>query len=175
MNTITKIAFSNDKKNKTRSILIMFAICLTTMLLMIISTIGNGAIRLQKSQAASSYGSNYGMFISVNNTQLHEIKRRAEIADTGIMCIAGILKGNEKGGFVSADTIWVLPEEVYQSMSHQGNSYGYIWVDCANEDILSVEQSLNSLLNDTSNVSIKTYHDELQTAEMASKMMKLGC
>ena len=63
MKTISRIAYSNDKKNRTRSILIMMAICLTTMLLVIISTVGNGVIRLQKSQAASSYGSNYGLFI----------------------------------------------------------------------------------------------------------------
>ena len=35
MKTISRIAYSNDKKNKTRSILIMMAICLTTMLLVI--------------------------------------------------------------------------------------------------------------------------------------------
>ena len=33
----------------------MMSICLTTMLLVIISTVGNGMIRLQKSQAAGSY------------------------------------------------------------------------------------------------------------------------
>ena len=64
MKTISRIAYSNDKKNKTRSILIMMSICLTTMLLVIISTVGNGMIRLQKSQAAGSYGSNYGLFVS---------------------------------------------------------------------------------------------------------------
>ena len=42
MKTISRIAHSNDKKNKTRSILIMMSICLTTMLLVIISTVGNG-------------------------------------------------------------------------------------------------------------------------------------
>ena len=61
MNTITKIAFNNNKQNKTRSILIIFAICLTTMLLTIISTIGNGVINLQKENAADRYGSNYGL------------------------------------------------------------------------------------------------------------------
>ena len=55
MKTISRIAYSNDKKNKTRSILIMMAICLATMLLVIISTVGNGVIHLQKSQAAGSY------------------------------------------------------------------------------------------------------------------------
>ena len=74
MRTISKIAFSNDKRNRTRSVLIMTAICLTTMLLVIISTIGNGLIRLQKDQAASSYGSNYGLFIAADGTQLKEME-----------------------------------------------------------------------------------------------------
>ena len=103
MKTISRIAYSNDKRNKTRSILIMMSICLTTMLLVIISTVGNGVIHLQKSQAASSYGSNYGLFIAVDGTQLKEVERRAEISDIGIMCTEGILKENENGGFVSAD------------------------------------------------------------------------
>ena len=103
MKTISRIAYSNDKRNRTRSILIMMSICLTTMLLVIISTVGNGMIRLQKSQAASSYGSNYGLFIAADGTQLKEVERRAEISDIGIMCTEGILKGNENGGFVSAD------------------------------------------------------------------------
>ena len=66
MKTISRIAYSNDKKNRTRSILIMMAICLTTMLLVIISTVGNGVIHLQKSQAAGSYGSNYGLFVAAD-------------------------------------------------------------------------------------------------------------
>ena len=103
MKTISRIAYSNDKKNKTRSILIMMAICLTTMLLVIISTVGNGLVRLQKSQAADSYGSNYGLFVSADGSQLKEVNRRAEIDATGIMCTEGIIKGNEKGGFVCMD------------------------------------------------------------------------
>ena len=54
MKTISRIAYSNDKKNKTRSILIMMSICLTTMLLVIISTVGNGMIRLQKRDRKST-------------------------------------------------------------------------------------------------------------------------
>ena len=88
MKTISRIAYSNDKKNKTRSILIMMAICLTTMLLVIISTVGNGVIHLQKSQAAGSYGSNYGLFVAADASQLKEVERRAEISDIGIMCTA---------------------------------------------------------------------------------------
>ena len=103
MKTISRIAYSNDKKNKTRSILIMMSICLTTMLLVIISTVGNGMIRLQKSQAAGSYGSNYGLFVAADASQLKEVNRRAEIDATGTMCTEGIIKGNENGGFVCMD------------------------------------------------------------------------
>ena len=103
MKTISRIAYSNDKRNRTRSILIMMAICLATMLLVIISTVGNGVIHLQKSQAAGSYGSNYGLFVSADGAQLKEVNRRAEIDVTGTMCTEGIIKGNEKGGFVCMD------------------------------------------------------------------------
>ena len=103
MKTISRIAYSNDKRNRTRSILIMMAICLATMLLVIISTVGNGVIHLQKSQAAGSYGSNYGLFVSADGSQLKEVNRRAEIDATGTMCTEGIIKGNEKGGFVCMD------------------------------------------------------------------------
>ena len=103
MKTISRIAYSNDKRNRTRSILIMMSICLTTMLLVIISTVGNGMIRLQKSQAAGSYGSNYGLFVAADGSQLKEVNRRAEIDATGTMCTEGIIKGNENGGFVCMD------------------------------------------------------------------------
>ena len=63
MKIISKIAYSNDKKNKTRSILIMIAICLSTMLLTMISTIGNGIIRLQRENAAETYGTMVYFFL----------------------------------------------------------------------------------------------------------------
>ncbi|MFR7439724.1 MAG: FtsX-like permease family protein [Fusicatenibacter saccharivorans] len=43
------------------------------------------------------------------------------------------------------------------------------------KDVHTVEQSLNDLLSDTSHIKLNTYHAELQTAEYASRMMKLGC
>ena len=60
-------------------------------------------IRLQKSQAIGSYGSNYGLFVAADGSQLKEVNRRAEIDAIGIMCTEGIIKGNEKGGFVCMD------------------------------------------------------------------------
>ena len=126
MKTISRIAYSNDKKNKTRSILIMMSICLTTMLLVIISTVGNGMIRLQKSQAAGSYGSNYGLFVAADASQLKEVSRRAEIDAMGILCTEGIIKGNEKGGFVCMDeTARKMLATVYK-----GNIIKNLIMDC---------------------------------------------
>ncbi|WP_198015753.1 ABC transporter permease [Brochothrix campestris] len=83
-------------------------------------------------------------------------------------------KGNIDGAFTSADTYLVIPEEVYQAMQPEGVSYGYIWIDTDEGDVASVEQNVRNLIADTSYVKFKTYHDELQTAEFASTMMKLG-
>ena len=84
-------------------------------------------------------------------------------------------QGKIAGSFVSADTYLVIPEGVYRSMNPRGTAYGYLWVDCDKKDVASVEQSLNTLISNTSHIKLNTYHAELQTAEYASRMMKLGC
>jgi putative ABC transport system permease protein len=84
-------------------------------------------------------------------------------------------QGKIAGSFVSADTYLVIPEGVYRSMNPRGTAYGYLWVDCDKKDVASVEQSLNALISNTSHIKLNTYHAELQTAEYASRMMKLGC
>ena len=83
--------------------------------------------------------------------------------------------GKIAGSFVSADTYLVIPEEVYRSMNPRGTAYGYLWVDCDKKDVASVEQSLNTLISNTSHIKMDTYHAQLQSAEYASRMMKLGC
>ncbi|MDO5294737.1 MAG: ABC transporter permease [bacterium] len=103
MKMITNIALNNNKKNKTRSILVICAIVLTTTLLTIISIFASGMIKMQKENAADTYGSYYGIFLSLTDKQLSEVQRRAELSKIGIMTSAGIIEGNEKGGFVSTD------------------------------------------------------------------------
>ena len=103
MKTITKIALSNNLKNRTRSILIMIAICLMTMLLTIVSSLGSDNIRSGKEDALKYGGSNYGAYNFVNSAQLQEVKKRDEIADIGIICYAGILKGDDESNFYSMD------------------------------------------------------------------------
>ena len=75
----------------------------------------------------------------------------------------------------SADTYLVIPEGVYRSMNPRGTAYGYLWVDCDKKDVTSVEQSLNTLISNTSHIKMDTYHAQLQYAELAARMMKLGC
>ena len=60
-------------------------------------------------------------------------------------------------------------------MNPRGTAYGYLWVDCDKKDVASVEQSLNTLISNTSHIKMDTYHAQLQSAEFASSMMKLGC
>lgn len=43
------------------------------------------------------------------------------------------------------------------------------------KDVVSVEQSLNTLISNTSHIKMDTYHAQLQSAEFSSSMMKLGC
>ena len=58
---------------------------------------------------------------------------------------------------------------------YKRQAYGYLWVDCDKKDVASVEQSLNTLISNTSHIKVDTYHAQLQSAEFASSMMKLGC
>ena len=84
-------------------------------------------------------------------------------------------QGKIAGSFVSADTYLVIPEGVYRSMNPRGTAYGYLWVDCDKKDVASVEQSLNTLISNTSHIKMDTYHAQLQSAEFTARMMKLGC
>ncbi len=65
-------------------------------------------------------------------------------------------QGKIAGSFVSADTYLVSPEGVYRSMTPRGTAYGYLWVDCDKKDVASVEQSLNTLISNTSHIKMDT-------------------
>ena len=43
---------------------------------------------------------------------------------------------------------------VYRSMNPRGTAYGYLWVDCDKKDMASVEQSLNTLISNTSHIKM---------------------
>lgn len=91
MKTVKRVAWSNNKKNKTRSILIMAAVFLSTVLLTTILTFANWMVRSSKANAAIDYGSHYGTFSNVDLNQLQEMKRHGEFSKIGLLANAGYL------------------------------------------------------------------------------------
>lgn len=92
MKMITKLALSNNKKNKTRSILIMLSIFLTTVLLSAIATFGYGQIKFQSANAEEFYGSYYGSYAGVTEDQIGEMEKRSEFDRIGRAATIGTIE-----------------------------------------------------------------------------------
>lgn len=85
MSTVTKLAKANVRENKTRSILIIMAIMLTTLLLTAVSGAGYGMIRMQKLNTARLYGDYYGSYQNVTMENIGEMKRNAAFDAMGMV------------------------------------------------------------------------------------------
>ena len=96
MKSLTRLAFSNNRKNKKKSILVIMTVLLTSMLLMAVATFGYGAIRTDKENAENLYGSYYGSYQSVTKKQLEALKERDEISALGIAGAVGRVRPEEK-------------------------------------------------------------------------------
>lgn len=92
MKMITKLALSNNKKNKTRSILIMISIFLATLLLSAIATFGYGQIKYQSVNAEEFYGSYYGSYVGVTEDQIGEMEKRSEFDRIGRAASVGTIE-----------------------------------------------------------------------------------
>lgn len=103
MKTIVRVAWSNNKKNKTRSILIMAAVFLSSVLLTVICTFASWLLRSEKANADYNYGSHYGTFRDVKESQLREIRRHGEFSKIGLMAQAGIFKMEGRVSFLALD------------------------------------------------------------------------
>lgn len=84
MSTTTEIAKANVKKDRTRSILIIISIALTTLLLTAVSGAGYGIIRLQLVNAAELYGEFYGVYRDVTMESIEEMRRYAAFEEIGL-------------------------------------------------------------------------------------------
>lgn len=84
MSTTTEIAKANVKKDRTRSILIIISIALTTLLLTAVSGAGYGIIRLQLVNAAELYGEFYGVYRDVTMESIEEMRRHAAFEEIGL-------------------------------------------------------------------------------------------
>ncbi len=103
MKMITSLAVSNVKKNRTRSILIMISIFMTTLLLTAIGTLGNGLIRHEKTNAGILYGSYYGTFGGAKEENIREMEKRSEFTDIGRMAALGEVEGDGNFSLLCAD------------------------------------------------------------------------
>ena len=81
--SITNLAVSNIKQNRSRSILIMISIFLTTLLLSVIADFGYGIVRYNRLNAGVMYGNYCGTFSRVTEEQYQTMKLRSEFTHIG--------------------------------------------------------------------------------------------
>lgn len=103
MNTITSLARSNIKRDRTRSILVGFSIIMTTMLLTAIASVGYGIIQMNRGNAGEWYGSYYGYMRSVSEEQITEMSRHSEFTEIGKAAFFGTVDMDRDSYLVWAD------------------------------------------------------------------------
>lgn len=126
MKIFTKVAVSNNRENKTRSLLIMIAIALTTMLITAIGTFGYGGLKGNIENAENLYGNYIGAFANVGNDQLHEMEKRGEFDEIGLMASVGEPDTKGHSQLVWADEKALLMTNAYYllrdgSLPEKGN------------------------------------------------------
>lgn len=85
MKTITKLAASNIRNNRTRSILVLLSIFLSTFLLTAIAEFGYGLVSHKHANAGKYYGYFCGQFHQVTEEQYETITKRSEFIAVGRM------------------------------------------------------------------------------------------
>lgn len=112
MKTTTKLSIANLKANKSRSILIIISVMLTTMLLTIIALSGYGLMQNQKVNAGWMYGEHYGGYIRVSQEIYDKMKIHAEFYNVGRMQTFGTADLEDADGMLA---FW---DAVTRQLSH---------------------------------------------------------
>lgn len=112
MKTTTKLSIANVKSNRSRSILIVISVMLTTMLLTIIALTGYGLIQYQKINAGQMYGEHYGGYIRVSQEIYDKMKIHAEFYNVGRMQTFGT------ADIDGADGMLAFWDDVTRQLSH---------------------------------------------------------
>lgn len=84
MNTVTQTALANLKQNKGRNILIGIAICLTTILLFVVTTVGSGMISFQFQAINTLYPTWHIMYRDASETTVQALRQHADIGELGV-------------------------------------------------------------------------------------------
>ena len=106
MKTITKLAASNIRQNRTRSILVALSIFLSTFLLTVIAEFGYGMVSHNRANAGKISGNFCGQFHSVTEGQYETITKRSEFIAVGRMAMAAEAEG--EGGKLGL--LWMDPQ-----------------------------------------------------------------
>lgn len=104
--TIGRLALCNDKNDRTRSILVMVTVCLTTLLLVLIASYGYGMLRSQKVNAGLASGSHYGYFKKAGEKQIEQMRLRSEFDQIGRMALMALTQ--QDGAMYYADETALL-------------------------------------------------------------------
>lgn len=96
MKTISTLSKANNRKNPTRSILIVIAVIISSLLLTAISMFGYSMVTFQQKNAEELYGSFYGIYAGVTDEQIEELNLRAEIHEIGKAANIGMVEGKGK-------------------------------------------------------------------------------
>ena len=91
MKMTTLVAYDNMKYYKSRNILIGIAIILTTMLLLVIPTVGRGMVDLQFAATNKIYPSWHALYRGVNEETVRRLSAHHDIAKYGLRSDAGYM------------------------------------------------------------------------------------
>lgn len=81
--TIHRLAVSNNRSNRSKSILIVLSIFLSTLLLSVIASFGCGLVRHNRINAGNIYGNYCGTFRQVTEEQYQKVKLHSEFTNLG--------------------------------------------------------------------------------------------
>lgn len=96
-NTIQGLAISNVRQNRSRSILMILSIFLTTLLLSSIAGIGCGLVRHNRINAGNMYGNYIATLSRVSEEQYEMLKLRSEFTHVGKTAYAAQVDSGEAG------------------------------------------------------------------------------
>ncbi len=103
--SITKLAWNNNKCNRTRSILVTVSITLTMLSLVIVASYGYGIIKSERVNAGLYSGSHYGCFRNVSPDQIHTMELRSEFEEIGVMASVGVTEQEDSLQFADMETL----------------------------------------------------------------------
>lgn len=100
--TIRHLAWRNNKKNKSRSVLVFLVIFLSTMLLTAIMSYGMGIVKYEKLSAEEEYGKYAGMLKNLTKEDLKKVQGNESFTELGMLHWCGSV---ESDAYISLEAL----------------------------------------------------------------------